>query len=103
MGTYNVLITKMQCPRCNQNGEQEIEIYFGNTSKMLEFKISDKYLWCVGKEIQNGGRPENGNLDGEGYTECKFCKKDFFVNVKVRNDVIEGFELDSTKKPYIVD
>ena len=68
---------------------------------MLEFKVGDEYLWALGKEVRNGGRPEDGSLDGEGYVECEFYKKDFFVNVSVRNDVIGNVEIDSSKEPYI--
>ncbi|MCU0239076.1 MAG: hypothetical protein MUC29_06510 [Pyrinomonadaceae bacterium] len=67
------------------------------------FKIGDKYLWRLGSQVQNGGRPENGNIDGEGYSECQLCKMDFFVKVIVRNDLIEDVEVDLSKKPYIAD
>jgi hypothetical protein len=70
---------------------------------MLEYKLGEKYLWCFGNEVQNDKRPENGNIVGEGYVECELCKKDFFVKVKVRSDVIRSVEHDSTKKPYIED
>ena len=90
---------EIKCPRCGQPVEQEIDLYFGYRNEMLKLKIGGKYLWCFGKEVQNGGRPENGNIDGEGYVECRLCKKDFFVKVAVRNDVIENIEIDATKKP----
>ena len=68
---------------------------------MLKFNLGDRYVWRDGKEVQNGGRPENGNIDGEGYVECRLCKKDFFVKVEVRNDVIENVEKDSLNEPFI--
>lgn len=103
MGVYNILRAEIECPRCGQIAEQEVDLYFGYRNEMLEFKIGDEYLWCLGKEIKNGGRPENGNIDGEGYVECNVCKKDFFVKISIRNDVIENIKFDSTKKPYIED
>jgi hypothetical protein len=103
MGTYNILKTKIECPRCEQIAEQEIDLHFGYTNEMLEFNLGGKYLWCAEREFQNGGRPENGSIDGEGYVVCELCKRDFFVKVLVRNDVIESIEFDSTKKPYLKD
>lgn len=102
MGTYNILKTHVKCPRCNQILEQEIELFFGYTSESKTFKIGDKYLWSLRKQVQNGGRPENGNLDGEGYTECS-CGKDFFVNVIVRDDVLVSVKVNPNRKPYITD
>jgi hypothetical protein len=101
MGTYNILRAEIKCPHCNRIAPQQVDLYFGYTNEMLEYKIGDKYLWCFGKEVQNGGRPENGNINGEGYVECELCKKDFFVKVEVRNDVIQKIKYDSTKKSYI--
>jgi len=103
MGTYNILKTEIKCPCCNQITEQQIDLYFGYTNEMLEFNLGDKYLWCFGKEFQNGGRPENGNIDGEGYVLCELCRRDFFVKVAVRNDVIGNIEFDLTKKPFLKD
>ena len=70
---------------------------------MLEFNLGDKYRWHFGKEFQSGGRPENGNIEGEGYVVCEICRRDFFVKVAVKNDVIECVEFDSTKKPFLKD
>lgn len=103
MGTYNVLKTKIECPRCKQFAEQEVDLHFGYTNEMLEFNLGDKYRWFLRKDFKNGGRPENGNIDGEGYVVCELCGCDFFVRVKVRNDVIESVEYDSTKKPFLAD
>lgn len=103
MGTYNILKTKLKCPRCKQIAEQEIDLHFGYTNEMLEFNLGGKYLWCLGRDFQNDGRPEDGNIDGEGYVVCEICKKDFFVRVAVRNDVIESIEFDSTKKSFLKD
>ncbi|MGI9054576.1 MAG: hypothetical protein ACR2F2_02105 [Pyrinomonadaceae bacterium] len=103
MGTYNILKTKIKCPRCKQVTDQEVDLHLGYTNEMLEFNLGGKYLWFFGKDFKNGGRPENGDIDGEGYAVCELCRRDFFVSVKVRNDVIEGVEYDSTKKPFLKD
>lgn len=101
MGTYNILKATIQCPRCNQITEQNIEMFFGYTAELLKFKVGDKYIWCEEKQDDNGGRPKNGSIDGEGYSECHLCNKDFFVKVIVRKDLIVDIEFDSSKKPYI--
>lgn len=103
MGTYNILRTEIECARCKQIAEQEIDLHFGYTNEMLEYNLGGKYLLCPGRNFQNGGRPENGNIDGEGYVVCELCRRDFFVKVAVRNDVIESVDFDSTKKPYLKD
>jgi len=102
MGTYNVLKkVKIECPRCSRTAEQEVDLHFGYTNEMLEFSLGDKYIWHPTRKFQNGGRPENGNIDGEGYVVCELCRCDFFVRVKVKNDVIEAVEYDLTKKPFL--
>jgi hypothetical protein len=103
MGTYNMLKAEIKCARCEEIAAQEIDLHFGYTNEMLEFNLGDKYVWFFGKEFQNGGRPENGNIDGEGYVVCELCRRDFFVKVAVRNDVIVKTEFDSTKKPFLRD
>jgi hypothetical protein len=70
---------------------------------MVDLKIGDRYPWVPRKQVQNGGRPDNGNVDGEGYMECPECGKDSFLLVVVRNDVIEGVEPNATRQGYIPD
>ena len=90
MGTYNILQTSLTCPHCETRVDVQIEIFFGNTLGMDTFAIGDQYRWVSGKAAQNGGRPEGGNLDGEGYTGCLQCGRDFFVTVLVREDRIQS-------------
>jgi hypothetical protein len=79
----------------------EIEMFFGDTRGLSEFSIGDRYKWLPGKSVPKGGRPDNGNLDGEGYAECPLCRQDFFVKVIIRDDVINNVAPDLTKKPFI--
>lgn len=102
MSTYNMLHAVMKCPRCDNFAEMEILTYFGFRA-FIDYKFGDAVEWVPRKIPKNGGRPEGGNLDGEGYAECPVCAKDFFVRVKVRSDKIEGVEHDSSKTPYIPD
>jgi hypothetical protein len=103
MGTYNTLRASMDCPRCHGSALMEIELSFGDTRNLHQYEIGDRYEWLPLKAPQNGGRPENGNLDGEGYVECPLCERDFFVKVQVRADTIQLVEVDSSKAPYVAD
>lgn len=89
MATYNYLFTEMTCPFCEKSARSEIDMYFGNTVFMETFAPGDEYKWAPRKAVQNGGRPENGDIDGEGYTECPECHQGYYVKVIVRNDRIK--------------
>jgi len=101
MGLYNILRTNMTCPYCNRLVDIEIDLFFGDTRAMDEYAIGDRYRWIPGKAVHNGGRPESGNLDGEGYTECPRCGRDFFVKVLVRDDALGSVEPDLDKPSYL--
>ncbi len=100
MGVYNTLTTDMQCPRCGQSHEIEVDLYFGFRN-MISYRLGDKYQWGAGQSVKKGARPPDGNLDGEGYVECPVCRKDFFVKVAVRSDIIEGVEPDRDRPGHI--
>jgi hypothetical protein len=102
MGTFNYLPVKMNCPRCGEYVDTVVECFFGYTSEMKTFHVGDRYEWMPRKAVQNGGRPEGGNIDGEGYTDCPSCHKDFFVKIIVRDDVIQGVVYNRDKLPYII-
>jgi len=101
MGTYNLLRASMTCPHCNAAVNVEIEMRFGDTRNMAEFVVGDRYIWVPGKTIQHGGRPENGDFVGEGYSECPRCQRDFFVEVILREDTITAVRPDPQKAGYI--
>ena len=100
MGLYNMLRTVFTCPYCGCTSELEIDLYFGFRN-LITYGIGDLYRWKKCDSVKKGGRPSDGDLDGEGYAECESCKRDFFVIVRVRNDVIDSVKYDPTKKPYI--
>lgn len=102
MGTFNTLWTTFQCPYCGQESEFGFEVKFGFRNQ-LDLDIGDLYPWIPRKAFQNGGRPENGTVDADGYGYCEFCDHDFFVVVKIRNDKIQGIELNKEKPGYIQD
>ncbi|WP_052572841.1 hypothetical protein [Haloferula sp. BvORR071] len=103
MGTYNIIHTELSCPRCGECGQVEVNCYFGDRSEMSRLRIGDSYPWVPERQPQNGGRPEQGSTDGEGYMECERCGKDSFLRVLVREDLITGVVVDPTKPGMIPD
>jgi hypothetical protein len=92
----------MTCPRCGQRADVEVDLYFGDVT-LDHYRLGDTYRWRPRKQVKNGGRPEGGDLDGEGYAECPLCGKDFFVIVRVRGDVLEGVTVDADRPGYVPD
>ena len=90
----------MICPRCGVRSFQDIDLHFGYRDQST-YHVGDTYAWISRKAVQNGGRPDNGTMDGEGYAECPVCHKDFFVIVHLRDDVIESVEPDPERPGYI--
>ena len=102
MGIYNTLFHEMMCPRCGSSASMEIDLFFG-LRDLIRYDIGDQYQWRPRKIYKNGGRPEGGDCDGEGYAQCPVCERDFFLEVKIRADVLVGVEPDLSKEPYIED
>lgn len=100
MGLYNLLSATMVCPRCNQTVELEIQIYIGH-KQLYSYRIGDAVNWLPNSDVEHGGFPPSGSMEGEGYTECPQCKKDFFLVVQIRDGKIAGVNPDLSKKPYI--
>jgi len=100
MGTYNTLRASLVCTRCKGTADMVIDVYAG-LRDLKEYRVGDRYDWVPRKSPKNGGRPPNGSVDAEGYTECPACHKDFYVTVQIRRDVIEGVEPDPIKKPHL--
>ena len=77
--------------------------YFGNTGEMKTYRLGDIYDWLPRKSVQNGGCPNDDYLEGEGYTECPKCGKDFFVIVHVVDSKISQAQADLNHLPYVAD
>ena len=95
MGTYNILQAGITCPHCQASVNLEIEMRFGDTRMFEKFMVGDLYKWVP------GGRPLNGDYDGEGYAECPDCRRDFFVRVSIHQDKIESVQPDPERAGYI--
>src|SRR3954470_5887500 len=102
MALYNKLFVSMTCPRCGETVDVEVNAYFGYR-QLIEYRVGDTCEWHPRRSPDHGGRPEGGNMDGEGYTECLRCRRDFFVRVLVRDDEIVGAIPDLEKQPFISD
>ena len=100
MSAFNILHTLLTCPHCQITSQMQVELFFGFRYQ-LEYCLGERYLWVARKQVQNGGRPENGNMVGEGYTECPNCHYDFFVEVVVIEDVLTEAKPSTTKHGYI--
>ena len=90
----------MKCPRCDALAEFQIDLYFGLRDQ-IRYDLGDTCEWVPRKALQNGGRPPDGNLDGEGYTQCPQCEKDFFVSVLARRDKLVAVQPDMSREPYV--
>lgn len=77
-------------------------MYFGFRD-LLEYSIGDEYHWRPGKSYKNGGRPPDGNDEGDAYGDCDICKKDFFAKVIIQSDRIVGVKQDAGRPGYCPD
>ncbi|MEZ6049561.1 MAG: hypothetical protein R3C11_29075 [Planctomycetaceae bacterium] len=92
----------MTCPRCGSTESMEVDLYFGFRNQ-IEYNLGDEIVWVERKIVKNGGRPPEGDLKGEAYTECPSCKKDFFVEAIVRGDKLIEVQVDHTRPGYVPD
>ena len=103
MGNFNVVHASVVCPRCGVEDVAEVELRLGHTAQQMDLLLGHKYPWVPGQPPENGGRPEGGNADGDGYMECEHCHKDSFLIVAIRADVVTGVSPNRDKEAYIKD
>jgi hypothetical protein len=87
MRTYNSLFTDLDCPHCHENVDVQIMLCFGDVNEYT-YVLGDNYNWLSDEPSHSGGRPEDGNMDGEGYEICPRCGSVFNISVEIRNDII---------------
>jgi hypothetical protein len=102
MAVYNYLLLNITCPRCGVEAEMEAEFRFG-LRDLTHYHIGDQLRWDGMGVKTPGAHPEDGNYDDEAYAVCPHCKRDFWLAVSVRKDIIVGATVDTTKQPYISD
>ncbi|GIH73500.1 hypothetical protein Mth01_57530 [Sphaerimonospora thailandensis] len=100
MSGYNLLKAVLMCPRCDRLGSVCAEFRFG-LFEFREYEIGDHLEWGVTGDRSPRRRPEEGNLSGEGYVECPFCGRDYWVTIDVRADVITLVNPDPDRPGYI--
>ena len=99
MGIYNCIRLLMHCPRCGGEAVMDFDLHFGFRN-LIEYQWGDAYQWTSSPYAGHGGRPDGGNCDGEAYTECPLCTKDFFAIARVRNDILTEIVPDLNQKGY---
>lgn len=100
MSAYNELRCFIQCPRCGCNGDQVVEIRFGILDQSI-YSVGDRINWALRKSVANGGKPQGDDTEFEGYCECAYCCKDFWLMIRVLSDKIVDVEANHTKLGYI--
>jgi len=100
MGLYNLLLVELECPRCRAHAMCEVEFKLGLLD-LQRYRLGDTLRWAGGYRNKPPRRPDGGIADGEGYTECPHCGKDFWVHVYVREDQISEARPDPDRPGYI--
>ena len=100
MAAFNTLLTVLTCPHCGHRGDMEVEFRFGRRDQ-LRYRLGDRLVWTGGGGAKPLRRPADGNLTGDGYVDCPHCRKDFWVTLRVRADVIAEVAVDHTRSGYI--
>lgn len=102
MALFNYLSLTIPCPRCGCDADMEAEFRFG-LRELIHYQIGDRLRWDGPGLKTPETRPDQGNYDDEAYVVCPLCKRDFWLAVSVRDDVIVGAAVDPQKQPYIAD
>lgn len=100
MGLFNTIHATLECPRCSQSAEVEIEAKFGWTNQ-IDYALDDEVRWVSAPEFSPDDRPVDGSGEFTGYCECSLCHKDFWVKVSVVHDRIQKVEVDRSQAGYI--
>ena len=102
MGMYNYLVFSVCCPHCGTQTKTEAEFRFGFRN-LLHYHLGEKLIWDREGDKTPSTRPDEGNYTGEAYAVCPQCKRDFWLVVSVRNDIIVAAEVDASRQAYLHD
>lgn len=101
MGLFNYLDVALTCPRCRQTGLMESDMRIGYKD-LSRYRLGDRMVWAnrsCSKYHQM--EPKEKVYVGEGYVECPFCHKDFWIAITFEDSVITKAEVDPHKAGYI--
>ncbi|GKX57417.1 hypothetical protein SOASR030_35290 [Leminorella grimontii] len=92
MSTHDILHAVCVCPRCEASDVYEIEAFFPS-GNLCQYQLKDELINVTKNRLQE-------SFTAEGYVECPHCKKDFFVDIRVKDNVILSVSV-SSKNGYI--
>ncbi|MGR7946545.1 hypothetical protein ACU063_19045 [Paenibacillus sp. M.A.Huq-81] len=99
---FNLLLVNLECPRCKVFIDAEIEFKMGLLN-LDRYRLRDTLEWDIDLRKLHQARPQDGSLTGEGYVCCPnpLCDKDFWVAIRVEQDIIVEIKIDKTRQGYI--
>jgi uncharacterized C2H2 Zn-finger protein len=89
---FNTLSASLKCPYCGQSSAHRVKLAFGETRVMGRYQLGDRYPWRPGLPVERGGRPEEGDFQGDSTSRCPVCHQVFNVRIRIRNDIIRSIE-----------
>ena len=102
MSSFNVLITKIQCPECGMELEARIQFKFGNTWQ-LRYKIGDTIKWG-GNDIGSSDLKKVKVYGIIESTTCPFCSKDSIAeeyDIFIKENVIVNVSPIKNTQDYL--
>lgn len=100
MAVHNVLLVQLPCPRCRKLSNIDINMYAGGHLRQYRYALGDTVNWDT-RPDNAGARPQNGDVDVEGYAVCRTCEKDFWCAVHIRSGRFESVTIDNERQGYV--
>jgi hypothetical protein len=95
---FNTLSASLKCPYCGQSAAHRVRLAFGETRVMGRYQLGDRYPWRPGLPVERGGRPQDGDYQGDSTSRCPVCHQVFNVHIRIRNDIIRSIEPDRARQ-----
>ena len=70
---YSRLVVQMSCPICGDFSHMHGELYFGDATIRRTYTLGDRCHWLPNRLIEDGGRPQKGDLESEAFLRCENC------------------------------
>ena len=91
----NRLYASLVCPHCGTENVQEIEVELDHRGLRRSYRLGDRIDWLPGQ------RPDAAPGVATGYVVCTVCGRDFFVEVRIVDDIIDSVAVDTKRPGYI--